>query len=324
MRCVLGVDGGQTSTVAVVLRDDGVVLGRGYGGPANHLTEPGGMERLEASLRTAVEAARNRAGWSGVFASACVGLTGLALGVEALCANVIRAERMAVVHDTRIALYSVTLGKPGVVVIAGTGSVAYGENAQGECASCGGWGYLLGDEGSGYWIGLQALNAMTRAADGRGPATSLSDAVCRHLGVADVHGVHHLVYSHRLDRRGVAEIARIVDMCAEDGDTISRRILRNAGKELGLQASLVLNRLGMADQPVMVGCVGGVFQAGRWVCPAMAASIKRTAPGSQVVRPKAPQSVASALRALEALGVAVDEQLLQRVAASLGPGAESK
>lgn len=324
MRCVLGIDGGQTSTAALILSEDGLVLGRGTGGPANHLNEPGGMERLEASLRTAVEEARGQARCRSAFASACVGLTGLAPGVEVLCAKVIGAERLLVVHDTRIALYSVTLGGPGAVVIAGTGSVAYGENSRGESASCGGWGYVLGDEGSGYWIGLQALNAITRAADGRGPATALEEAVLGHLGAADIHHVHRLVYSGKLDRRGIAEIARLVGPCADDGDAVARRILRLAGKELGLQAAVVLNRLGLADGPVQVGCVGGVFQAGRWLCPSMASEIRRIAPKAQVAQPKVPQSAAAALRALEAMGATIDAALLQRVQSTLGCEAGSK
>ncbi len=324
MQCVLGVDGGQTSTVAVILGDDGSVLGFGRGGPANHLNEPGGMERLEASLRAAVSEARVRSGCSDSFSGACVGLTGLAPGVEALCGRVIDTPKLRVVHDTRVALYSVTLGKPGAVVIAGTGSVAYGENDRGEAASCGGWGYLLGDEGSGYWIGLQALNTLTRVEDGRAAPTELSEAILRHLGVSGIRDVHRLVYAQRLDRRRIADIARVVGMCADDGDTAARRILRSAGKELGLQAGVVLSRLQLADRAVEVGCVGGVFHAERWVCPSMAAAIRRIAPSALMVRPKVPQSVASALMALEALGRTIDGALLARAQASLPPEAQIK
>src|SRR5579871_1795229 len=196
MRYVIGVDGGQTSTTAVIADETGCLLGIGHGGPANHIHEPGGVERVQRSLTDAIRGAITMADLQNArIAAACLGMTGGSEQMANICAPVVPAERLVFSHDTRIALYSVTFGRPGVVIIAGTGAAAYGVNHLGEQAKSGGWGYLLGDEGSGYWIAVRALNACCRAEDGLNPQTQMLSLFLRHLELEDISQVHARIYS---------------------------------------------------------------------------------------------------------------------------------
>src|SRR5579859_4095928 len=166
MRYVIGVDGGQTSTTAVIADETGCLLGIGRGGPANHIHESGGVERVRRSLSDALREAIVMADLQNArIAAACLGMTGSSDEMEGICAPVVPSDHLIFGHDTRIALYSVTFGRPGVVIIAGTGAAAYGVNARGEQVLAGGWGHVMGDEGSGYWIAVCALNACCRAGD---------------------------------------------------------------------------------------------------------------------------------------------------------------
>jgi N-acetylglucosamine kinase-like BadF-type ATPase len=318
MRYVIGVDGGQTSTTAVLAEESGRLLGIGYGGPANHIHEPGGIERVRRSLADAIGGARAMAGLQNVsVACACLGMTGLSPQMEEICSPVVPADRLALAHDTRIALYSVTFGLPGVVVIGGTGSVGYGRNAQGETASTGGWGYLMGDEGSGYWIALRVLNACTRMLDGRGPQTQCLPLLLKRLGVESLRNAHRLVYTGALSRPDIAALAVTASEAAQQNDRIARHILSRAGVELGLLAAKVLRRLRMARDAVEVGAVGGVFRAGRHVLEPFAGTVHRAAPQAVILAPRVPAAVAAALLALEEIGAPVNEAVLAQVKATL-------
>lgn len=318
MRYVIGVDGGQTSTTAVIADETGHLLGIGHGGPANHIHEIGGVERIRRSLSDAVRDAIVMADLQNArITAACLGMTGSSEEVEGICTPVIPADRLIFGQDTLIALYAVTFGRPGVVIIAGTGSAAYGVNLRGETAHAGGWGYLLGDEGSGYWIALQALNACCRAGDGIAPPTQLQSMLLKRLEAQDLQEVHTLVYSGRLSRPDLAILAETVALAAAQGDATARRILREAGKELALCANAVVQRLQMQTEPVMVGTVGGVFRAGRSVLRSFREGVKTVAPQAAIVAPRVPAAVAAAIMALEAISVPVQDGLLSNVQTAL-------
>jgi N-acetylglucosamine kinase-like BadF-type ATPase len=265
MRLVLGLDGGQTTTVAVLADETGRLLGAGAGGPANHIHEAGGIQRVQRSLADAIPGATSAAGLPNArIAAAYLGITGGSPEMESICRPVVTAESVILGHDSRIALWSVTLGMPGVTVIGGTGSVAYGVNARGESALVGGWGYLMGDEGSGYWIALKALNACTRAADGRARSTAMEEAILAHLGAADLRDAHRKIYSGALSRPDIASVASVLPKVAARGDAAAQRILREAGVELGLLACAALRALGMTSDSPEVGYVFWGGGGGLW------------------------------------------------------------
>jgi len=309
---VMGIDGGQSTTRALIADMEGNLLGLGVGGASNHIHEPGGPERLRQSLRTALNGALQSASLPADtrFAVALCGMTGGGPLVEEICRQELPADKVVVTHDTRTALYCVTQGRPGAVVIAGTGSVAFGMNEDGEIASVGGWGYLMGDEGSAYWIALQAINACTRAEDGRIPPTWLKRVILEHFGVESLSALHRLIYSEQLSRGQLASAAQAVSDAAKLGERTAIRILSNAGKELGLMAVVVLRKLGMQYHRVKVGLVGGVARATAPLHEAFRARVHRSTM-AEVVKPRFPMVVAAVCMALEQAGVTADEGLWQ-------------
>jgi len=324
MRYVLGVEGGQTSTTAVVADETGCLLGIGYGGPANHLREPGGVERAQQALRDAIRGAVTMADLENArISAACLGLAGGAQAVEQVYAPVVPAEHLLHGSDTRIALYSVTFGRRGAVVIAGTGSAAFGTDGAGKQASAGGWGHLLGDEGSGYWIGLRALNACCRAQDGIAPPTQMLSAILQNLETTDLAALQQRVYSGQMDRQALAALSEVVSRAAAQGDPTAVRILREAGRELAQAVNAVLLKLGLDRGPVCVGTVGGVFRSGRLVLRTFRKGVMRVAPEAAIQPARVPAAVGAALLALEEIGQSAHTSLLANLEASLariGPG----
>ena len=169
-------------------------------------------------------------------------------------------NRLMFDHDAIAAYYAITLGEPGVAVIAGTGAIALGMNRRGERARSSGWGWLIGDEGSAGWIALRALNAASRAYDGKGPWTSLVNRLASYFGVSNLLNILDKVYSEP-PRLIIAELTRPVSEEAERGDEVSVSILREAGRELALDAVSVAERLGIVSDSIVVGGVGSVFNS---------------------------------------------------------------
>jgi N-acetylglucosamine kinase-like BadF-type ATPase len=151
------------------------------------------------------------------------------------------------------------------VLIAGTGSIAYGVSPDGYAARSGGWGYVLGDEGSGYWIGRAALRAVLREADQRGPATLLTPLLLKHFGVSEPQGLIHEVYHSNLKPAAIGALARSVQAAFGEGDAVAIGILRGAADQLESSALSVARRLNMIGEPFMFILSGGIFRAVPWV-----------------------------------------------------------
>jgi N-acetylglucosamine kinase-like BadF-type ATPase len=158
----------------------------------------------------------------------------------------------------------------------------YGRDQRGEAARAGGWGHMIGDEGSGYWIGKESLAAVMRAADGRGPATELTAVMLDHFDVGDVSRLPRIVYDRESPRVAVAALGPIVQSAADHGDAVAMRILERAAEELVLAARSVATRLEMRGDPFTFFLAGGVFR----VVPRLAAELRprlvEVAPRSQV------------------------------------------
>jgi N-acetylglucosamine kinase-like BadF-type ATPase len=180
-----------------------------------------------------------------------------------LLAELIDAERLVVTHDARIAWAGATEAEPGVIVIAGTGSIAYGENAQGESARAGGWGFIYGDEGGAFDIARQALRAVLREHEGWGPRTALTPAIMEATGAANANDAMHRFYTAEWPRARVAELAMTVDRIAEEGDPLAADILRGAAQQLAVLAGSVRRQLWSEEDatPIHISWIGGVFQS---------------------------------------------------------------
>jgi N-acetylglucosamine kinase-like BadF-type ATPase len=193
------------------------------------------------------------------FEAACLGLSGGPDDKEALAKELIRAERYLVTHDAHIALAGATGGEPGIIVIAGTGSMVFGRNAAGVTARAGGWGYVFGDEGGAFDLVRQALRAVLRNEEGWGPPTALRAALLEATGASDGHELMHLLYTDDYPRDRVAAWARLVDQAARAGDAVAGDILGSAAQALATLTAAVRRQIFGSGENVDVRYSGGVF-----------------------------------------------------------------
>jgi N-acetylglucosamine kinase len=200
-------------------------------------------------------------------------------------------------HDAEAALVGGIGRRYGAALIAGTGAIAYGINARGQTRRADGWGYLLGDAGSGYWIGREALRATARACDGRGPQTPLQDAILTELGIGACDELVNRVYASDVKTPQIAALAPTVHAVSRAGDPVAREILCRAGKELGSTLCAVIHGLGMRGQTFETVLLGGVLTAGGPVRDTVVATIRGYAPDASVIRPRNDAAFGAALLA---------------------------
>lgn len=298
----LGVDGGGTKTHIAVMNASEKVICEGSSGPSNPLRV--GVETAVNNIVKAVNDACDEGGVSrGDIAAATLGLAGvrradLKQRVRESFVERLRIRRTLVVTDAEIALYATTMGKPGLVVIAGTGSVCLGMNAGGEIAISGGWGPLAGDEGGGVGIAQTALHAVAKASDGRGIATILSDRASEYFRASGPENLIVAIYSPQVDNTRIAGFARLVVETAQAGDAVAMNILEEAGSELGLAACAVIEKLKLTRKKIPIGCVGSVFNAGELLTRPMIDVVHTVAPLAYLTEPLMPPAHAAALMAL--------------------------
>jgi N-acetylglucosamine kinase-like BadF-type ATPase len=289
---VLGIDAGGTKTVCLLADERGLIVSEGRG-PGANLHASGELE-VEKVLHEVMESAiGDRMIGEGVDArplepaAICLGVAGVdrfdeERTVRAIMRRLGHKSRVLVVNDALIALVAGACDAPGVVIIAGTGSIAYGRNARDEAARAGGWGHMIGDEGSGYWIGREALAAVMRAGDGRGPVTQLTDDVLAHFDVKGVSRLPRIVYDRESPRTAVAALGPIVNRAAAEGDAVATRILERAAEELVLAARSVVTQLEMRGDAFTFYLAGGVFRSVPWLASDLPHRLVEVAPRSEV------------------------------------------
>ncbi|MBL8228426.1 MAG: ATPase [Bryobacterales bacterium] len=257
----LGIDGGQSSTTALIGDESGRVIGYGRGGPCNHVKGPEGRQKFLSAMEVSVGEACRAAGIEPVFQSSCGGFSGGPADKQALLSEVLRTEKLFVTHDALIALSGATAGQPGIIVISGTGSISFGRNAAGKSARAGGWGFAFGDEGGGYDLTRQALRASLRYEEGWGPATALHGALLAATGAANANDLLHRFYTVDYPRPKIASFSKLVDQTAMDGDTVAREILHTAAQQLAMFAGAVRRQLFQDGEPARVAYIGGVWHS---------------------------------------------------------------
>jgi N-acetylglucosamine kinase-like BadF-type ATPase len=265
MKLFLGVDGGQSSTTALIGDESGQILGKGVGGPCNHAETQEGRARLERAVAGCLATACAQAGLDPAavhFEAACFGMSGGPHDKQAILAAMLRADRLIVTTDAVIALAGATESGEGVITIAGTGSMAFGRNPQGRTARAGGWGYVYGDEGGAFDLVRQALRAALRMEEGWGPATDLRRRILEATDSADAGQALHRFYSDAWPRERQAKLARLVHEAAGEGDPIAAAILGQAAAQLAGFAAAVRSQLWKPGEAITVAYIGGVFQSG--------------------------------------------------------------
>jgi len=314
---ILGLDGGATRTRCILVTLSGEILSVGVSGPSNYHNVG-----IDGARNALLESAQKACASGNVVSNdcllACAGLAGLDCSYDVKLLNdaigkLSIARRILIVHDSLIALYGATGGMSGVIVNGGTGSMAAGMNMAGRTIRVGGWGSIVGDEGSAYDIGRRAITAALWAFDGRGQETALQEKIKKHYNLSSMDDIIHEVYGKKMSVTEMASLAPIVTDSAREGDAISRDILRIAGEELGRHAVTVIEKLSMQDESCQVALVGGVLNAGEFVLLPMRDMIAHVAKKAILVKPRFNATIGAALVALRNVGRELDDGLLNRI-----------
>lgn len=263
MTYFLGIDGGQSSTTALIGDESGRVVGYGRGGPCNHVSGPEARTKFLGAIGGCVRSAAAQAGLGEPFRfeAACSGFSGGAKDKAYLLDEIFEAREKWVTHDAMIALVGATGGAPGVMVISGTGSIAFGRDAAGKTIRAGGWGYVYGDEGGGFDITRRALRAALREEEGWGPKTALRVKLLQATGASDVNDLMHRFYTPEFPRPQIAAMSKLVDEAAREGDAVAAGILDEAAASLASYARAARDIVFGEQSTEPVRCVGGVFRS---------------------------------------------------------------
>jgi len=282
---VVGVDGGGSKTRVIVADDAGSQLGEVVG-PASAV-RPGEAERsadvISATVRDALASCEMTHVMPKVL---CVGVAGAGREPErqalwqALMSREL-ADEVVIHADFSIALDDAFGEGPGVLLVSGTGSVAFGRGPSGQIARCGGWGPVCGDEGSGQWVGRRALSVVTAAADGREPETALVGAV---LTAAQVNEPQELIaWAAQASPAQLATLAPVVSSVAEAGDLRANAIISLAVEELVLHVRTLSRQLfGDERAATPVALTGGMLSKGTVLRKRFEHRLKSAVPGAQL------------------------------------------
>ena len=279
-RYVMGVDGGATKTLAAVLDIRERVLHLGHGASSN--ADAVGARAATESLMKATEEALARVGIAHEELDAAV-LAIAGTDTEAVAAHVREGRPGAwiVVNDVVGAWAAATGAQPGVGVISGTGSNVLGVGADGRAWRAGGWGHVLGDEGSGYWLAVQSIKAALRDRERSGPETALSAAAIDFFSVDSIGALATLVYSKPLTKGEIAAFAIETARVAHAGDAVAVELYERGARELGRQVRAVIEQTGLVGG-FPVGLIGSAFKAGALFVEPLSAVIHGLAPQAGV------------------------------------------
>ena len=314
MSYVLGIDGGGTKTICVLMDREGCVVGRGIGGASNY--QNSGLEIAFDSIRSAIGRAvesRHRP----EIAALCLGLAGadrpadfraFSLLVERLRSEgnlpvrwSLHSENVTICNDSTIALVGGTGKKTGTVAIAGTGSIVFGRNRQGVTKRAGGWGHILGDGGSAYSIAVKGMGAALKSADGILGETILAQRLLEHLGLENLEDSIGVVYGGGWGVKEIAAIAPIIDLAAAEGDEVARGIMAEAVGELVETTQAVMEVLFQRDEAFEIVTVGSVWQGRSGIREKFAESVAAIFPRAKVIWPRHEPAWGAGILALDGL-----------------------
>lgn len=273
MDFIVGVDGGGTKTVALLGDLDGNVLARGISGPSN--ANAVGFDAACSALESAINSACTD--YPGEMRALCLGLAGAGRKDDTerfqnWAAQKFPNAALQVVSDAEMLLIAAAPDGPALALICGTGSIAYGRTLMGELIRAGGWGYLFGDEGSGFAIGSAALRAVMQAHDGRGSKTLLSGLVLERYSLRTPPELIHTIYSAESPRLKIASLAALVEQAAEQSDSVAIAILKESAAELARTIAAVYPKLGTSAVPLVIA--GGTMLHGMYLKKAFHQSCK--------------------------------------------------
>lgn len=323
---VLGIDGGGSHTRAWIAHEDGTVVGRGMAGASNVYSLG-----VDASRRVVVEAVT--AAWRAMgapgerpcgFRAVFAGMAGAgAFEDQRALAAALAADfgldpaNCRVDHDLRVALAGALGGRPGAVLVAGTGSACFGSTREGQTWKAGGWGVQLDDGGSGHWLGMQGLRAVIRAADGRGVSSSLVASLQARLGMREPRAIIRALASGELPRETVAALAPDVLASAEAGDEVAEVIVARGADELAAMAAAVWRSLNLQTDPeAALAGTGSVLEKSLIYRKACARALAATIGGLTLQEPHLPSVAGAVLLALQVAGIKPEGATMARLRVS--------
>ncbi len=303
---IIGMDGGGTKTHAVITDQKGMIRAEHVSGPSNFQII--GVEKAAETIFSLIEMCCDSVDCriSDIAAVVC-GLTGagrtgdqerMAAGLKkyARTKNV-RLKKVVIESDARVALEGAFKGSAGIILIAGTGSIAFGKDAKGNVHRVGGWGRVLGDEGSGYYLGRLGITAVVRHIDGRGEKTKLTTMIAKEFGLTDQTAIINAVYKNSFD---VASVAPLVIKAAEKNDAVCRAIIENAVVELAWHIQVAAEKLSKSSakkvkDKIHVSFIGGLIAHDTIVARFLAQYLHSNYPFIDIIQPMASPAYGAAV-----------------------------
>ncbi|OCQ94405.1 ATPase [Oscillatoriales cyanobacterium USR001] len=317
MTNIFGIDGGGTKTTCVLMDETGAIIGRGEAGPSNYQSV--GFESAKQSIQLAIEQAILSAKIEAKIPikGICLGLAGVGRPEDIkviedlvkqlkLCETLpiewlLQPETTLIYNDSHIALVGGIGNGVGIAAIAGTGSHIFGQNRQGKTKRVGGWGYILGDEGSGYDIAVRGMQAALKSFDGRLEFTTLIAEFQSYLKLKNIQDLIEVVYRRGWGVKEIAALAPIVDRAATAGDRVALNIIEDAAAELVLATKVAISELFDPLETFEIVTIGGVWQGAANLRDRFQASISKIYPLAQVIWPRHEPAYGAGLLALTSL-----------------------
>lgn len=305
MNYVIGIDGGGTKTALKLADEGGKIILSMEGGPCN--INSMGKEAVERMLKELIGASLEKAQLTmEQIKVLCIGTAGVDRPSDKLIMkDIIRAagfnNKTIITNDAVTALYGGVGGNEGVILISGTGSICYGRNSEGEAKRAGGWGHLIGDEGSGYYIGINAINKIARGFDGIEEKTVITDLILEYLKLESASDLIQFVYRSGAGKSEIASLAKLVDEAYKQGDSIAEEILLKAAFELFLISKAVIDKLKLNNKKITLAVNGSVIEKNECVSSEFKRLMKRNYPLIEVTRMKNDAAHGAVLMALDEL-----------------------
>lgn len=264
MKYVVGIDGGGTKTHMKIADLNGKIIAEGVKGPSN--INSSAEEEVKKVLKDLISEGIKSIGEGMDECSAiCIGTAGADRDEDkVIIENMIKDAlgykgKIIVVNDAEVALAGGIGKRNGIIVISGTGSICYGRTEEGKSCRSGGWGHIIGDEGSGYDIGIKAIKAALKSYDGRGEKTILESSVLECLGLNYHEDLISYIYRSGAGKKEIARLTRVVNKAYKNGDAASKKILEDAAEELFLSVKAVINKLYIGGENISLVATGGAI-----------------------------------------------------------------
>ncbi|MFB3897350.1 MAG: BadF/BadG/BcrA/BcrD ATPase family protein [bacterium] len=319
MNYVVGVDGGGTKTLGVIADSNGILYKSTKRDSSNYLQV--GIDKAKENLVSMLD---ELAGSQNInrnqIISIYLGLAGAGRQEDRDTINqALRTSglttRLQIAPDFLIGLAAGTLSDPGIIIISGTGSVVFGVNKAGQTKRAGGWGHILADEGAGYQFGHEALKAVMRAYDRRGPRTKLTKKILNALNLKHQDNLVKWSLSENggLSKPVVAELGPLVFEAYSEGDKVAGKIIDFACKGVAETVKAVVKGLGMKQDSFKIVLSGGTFTHQPIFIEKLTPKLKKVAPNAEPILPKYEPVVGAILLALKDAGVAATPEILSNI-----------